>query len=140
MAVKHGTRYRYLKGCRCEACAEAERVYQRDYRLRTPAQAVTTSLPVPDGRAEPGPVERGVEAEISGPGARTRPGLAQAALALARVMDSPRAVNQHAAAAKVLATLLEKLHAASARGRRGGLAVVRAMNGQRSERSVLEEE
>ena len=60
-----------------------------------------------------------------------RPGLAQAALALARIMDNPRAVNQQPAAAKVLAALLDKLHSASARGRRGGLAVVKSMtNGE----------
>jgi hypothetical protein len=75
----------------------------------------------------PGPVESGVTAEIDGLAAQARPGLAQAALALARVLDNPRAVNQHAAAAKVLSSLLDKLRAASARGRRGGLAVVRTM-------------
>jgi hypothetical protein len=48
-------------------------------------------------------------------------------LALARIMDNPRAVNQQPAAAKVLATLLEKMHSASARGRRGSLALVRTM-------------
>jgi hypothetical protein len=79
-------------------------------------------------RRAPGPLERGVEAEISGPGAQARPGLAQAALAMARLMDNPRAVNQQPAAAKVLATLLEKLHSASARGRRGSLSVVREMS------------
>jgi hypothetical protein len=42
-------------------------------------------------------------------------------------MDDPRAVNQQPAAAKTLAMLLDKLHAASARGRRGGLEVVRTM-------------
>ena len=56
-----------------------------------------------------------------------RPGLAQAALCMARLLDNPKAVNQQPAAAKVLAALLEKLHSASARGRRGGLALVRTM-------------
>ena len=45
---------------------------------------------------------------------------------MARVLDNLEAVNQHAAA-KVLSALLDKLRAASARGRRGGLAVVRDM-------------
>jgi len=53
--------------------------------------------------------------------AQARPGLAQAALALARVLDNPKAVNQHAAAAKVLSALLDKLRAVSARSRRGAL-------------------
>lgn len=42
-------------------------------------------------------------------------------------MDKPRAVSTQPAAAKVLVALLEKLHTASVRGRRGGLAVVRTM-------------
>jgi hypothetical protein len=42
-------------------------------------------------------------------------------------MDNPRAINQQPAAAKVLAAVLEKLHSASARGRRGHLAMVPTM-------------
>jgi hypothetical protein len=37
-------------------------------------------------------------------------------------------VNQHAAAAKVFSTLLDRLHSASARGRRGSLTLVRDMS------------
>jgi len=50
--------------------------------------------------------------------------------ALARILDNPQAINQQPAAAKVLAALLEKLRSASARGRRGGLAVVREMTNE----------
>jgi hypothetical protein len=50
--------------------------------------------------------------------------------ALARILDNPKAINQQPAAAKVLAALLEKLRSASARGRRGGLAVVREMTNE----------
>jgi hypothetical protein len=59
-----------------------------------------------------------------------RPGLTQAALAVARVLDNPKAINQHAAAAKVLSTSLDKLRSASVRGRRGGLSVVHEMTGK----------
>jgi hypothetical protein len=59
--------------------------------------------------------------------AQARPGLAQAALVVARVLDNPKAVNPHAAAAKVLSALLDKLRSASAQGRRGRLAVVRTL-------------
>jgi hypothetical protein len=45
---------------------------------------------------------------------------------MARILDNPKATNQRAAA-KVLSALLDKLHSASARGRRGGLALVRTM-------------
>jgi hypothetical protein len=68
----------------------------------------------------------GVEAEIVEL-ADARPGLAQAALAMARILDNPSAVSSQPAAAKVLAGLLDKLRSASARGRRGGLALVRTM-------------
>jgi hypothetical protein len=65
--------------------------------------------------------------EISGLTSEARPGLAQTALALTRIFYNPRTVNQQPAAAKVLATLLDKLRSASARGRRGHLTVVRTM-------------
>ena len=89
-------------------------------RTSTPTVAVSLSPVTPD------PVEVGVEAEI-GSSAEARPGLAQIALALARVMDNPKAVNQQRAAAKVLISLLDKLHQAGATARRGHLAVVRSM-------------
>ena len=52
---------------------------------------------------------------------------AAAAKVLARLMDNPRATNQQPAAAKVLASLLDKLAAASASGRGGRMAVVRTL-------------
>lgn len=85
-----------------------------------------SDLPQPQASG-PGPVELRVAAEIDGLASEARPGLAQAALCLARLMDNPRAVNQQPAAAKVLASLLEKLRSVSASGRRGSLAVVRDM-------------
>jgi hypothetical protein len=132
MAARHGTRRGYTGGCRCGDCKDAQRVYQRRYRERQRGrcaespQVLRNETPEPNG--SPGPVESGVTAEISGLAAEARPGLAQTALALTRVMDNPRAVAQQPAAAKVLAGLLEKLRSASAHGRRGRLAVVRAMS------------
>ncbi|MGB9308150.1 MAG: hypothetical protein WCB92_32040, partial [Mycobacterium sp.] len=73
---------------------------------------------------EPGPVESGVEEEIAGL-AEARPGLAQAALAMARVLDGPRAVSSQPAAAKVLTTVLDKLHSVRPQSRRGRLTAVR---------------
>ena len=61
--------------------------------------------PVPN--VTPGPVESGVQDEIGGLAAEARPGLAQAALCMARLLDNPKAVNQQPAAAKVLAAMLE---------------------------------
>jgi hypothetical protein len=42
-------------------------------------------------------------------------------------MDDPTAKNQAPAAAKALVSVLDKLHSASARGRRGNLKLVRTM-------------
>src|SRR5947209_10978334 len=72
-----------------------------------------------------GPIESGVQAEIRGLAAEARPGLA--AVALAPILDDPKSVSQKAVAAKVLTALAGKLRAASARGRRGGLGLVRSM-------------
>jgi hypothetical protein len=49
---------------------------------------------------------------------------------MARLMDNPKAVNQQPAAAKVLGAVLDRLRAASAPGRRGGLELVRTMTGK----------
>ena len=75
----------------------------------------TSVTPQPDGL---GPVEAGVEAEIAEL-SEARPCIADAALAMARVLDNPRAVSSRPAAAKVLTVLLDRLGSASARGRPG---------------------
>ena len=88
-------------------------------------------MSLPDGVRPPpfgpGPVESGVQAEICDWAAEVRPGLAAAALALARLLDNPKAVNQQPAAAKTLASLLDKLWSVSASGCRGNLALVKSM-------------
>ena len=129
MAARHGTRRGYNDGCRCEDCKDAQRLYQRRYRERRAAgnalpPAADVSLPA---AGVPGPVESGVQAEIAGL-SEARPGLAQAALAMARILDNQRAVSSQPAAAKVLTSLLDKLRSASAPNHRGRLRVVRAMS------------
>jgi hypothetical protein len=141
MAARHGTRPGYTDGCRCGDCKDAQRLYQRRYRERraaavpfgTPTQPPVAAVSLPAaGESEvrhfvaPRPVESGVTAELAGL-TEARPGLAQVALAMARLMDNPRAVNQQPAAAKGAGALLDKLHLASARGRRGNLALVKSM-------------
>jgi hypothetical protein len=138
MAAAHGTRTCYTQGCHCEDCTAANAAYQQEYRQRLPAPTHRwgrsdlphlETMPCARDTPSPGPVELGVRAELEGL-SEARPGLAQVALALARILDNPKAVSQKAAAAKVLAGLLEKLRSVSAKGRQGGLAVVRAMAGQ----------
>jgi hypothetical protein len=123
MAATHGTRRRYNEGCRCEDCTAANAGYQQKYRQRP---TVVVPLTAPVTPTSPGPVEAGVAEEIPEL-IEARPGLAQAALALGRVLDNPRAVPSQPAAAKVLAGLLDKLRSTSARGRHAGLALVRTM-------------
>jgi len=104
------------KGVRCDACTEAERIYQRDYRLRGGSPKVTETV----GNSEHHPaVPDGLP--------QGRPGLAQAALALGRLIDNPRALSSHPPAARVLAVPLDKLRSTSVQGRRGRLEVVRTL-------------
>jgi hypothetical protein len=121
--------------CRCAACRDAHRVRAREYRLRKANGEVVSpfryadqqkSAPLP-AEIGPGPVEVGVEAEIGGVVADGRPGLTQVALAMARLLDDPKAKNHAPAAAKVLVSVLDMLRSDSARQRRGGLALVREM-------------
>jgi hypothetical protein len=92
MAAKRGTRRRYIEGCHCDDCTAANTAYQQRWRQRradgepaTPS-AVSVSSPV-----TPEPVEVAVETEIADL-AEARPGVAQIAPVLARVLDNPRAV------------------------------------------------
>ena len=135
--ARHGTRRSSKDGCRCEDCKDAQRLYQQRYRERRQTRAEPERR---DGfrhaserldstgrsQSEPGPVESGVRAELEGL-TEARPGLAQVALALARLLDNPRATSQKAAAAKVLATLLDRLATASAGGRQSRLSLVKSM-------------
>jgi hypothetical protein len=68
-----------------------------------------------------------VLAEIQALGSSARPGLVAAAVAMARILDNPKAVSSQPPAARVLTSLLDKLRSASAQGPRGRLAVVRTM-------------
>jgi hypothetical protein len=136
-AKKHGTRSGYLTGCRCDRCRYAQRLYQRRYRERRAngktrphsAPVVVAQLPTVELQsADPGPVESAVEAELGGlASAELRPGLVQIALAMARILDNPRAPSAQPAAAKVLVSVMDTLHKGSAQGRRGNLAVVKSM-------------
>jgi hypothetical protein len=134
MSAEHGTHSRYSQGCRCDACTEGHRLTALEYAQRKAAGQVRPRVqvaeippPSPNGPPEPGPVEAAVHEEINGMAAETRPGLVAIALAMARLLDNPKAVNQQPAAAKVLAAMLEKLRQASAPGRRGHLAAVKSM-------------
>jgi hypothetical protein len=131
MAAKHGTRRCYLDGCRCDPCSEVNATYQREYRLRKkqpPGTAPETVTALPGASVGPvnqvGAAERAVLEElVTLTSADTRKGAAEAALALARILDNPKAINNHVQAAKALPVVLEDLRKGSAR-KKGRLASV----------------
>ncbi|MHA4848779.1 hypothetical protein L1080_004425 [Rhodococcus sp. MSC1_016] len=119
MADVHN-RTRYLAGCRCETCKLAQSTYTRARRqakksgVAQPRENVAPSPTTPTPAA-PGPsaptdeesVVAGVREEIAGfVGAEDHPGLIATALALARILDTPSAIAQHAAAAGRLMDLM----------------------------------
>lgn len=140
----HGMRSSYKAGCRCDLCKQAESTYRRQLRQRHredvglfTARSVT-GLSLVNGAAEypisgsvntAGLVESAVSEEIAAMGTQTRPGLAAVALALARVLDNPKAVSTQPAAARVLITTLDRLHSSLTQPR-GRLATVRALTGE----------
>lgn len=121
MPAQHATNSRYVQGCRCVDCTEAHRVYEA---LRLERNRDADAAPAPEGV---GRVESRVLAELEGLAqAEARPGLAEVALELARLMDDPRAKNQKPAAAGKLADILDKLRK-GADARKSRLASVRQM-------------
>lgn len=136
MSAQHGTRHRYVDGCRCDECKAANSDYERDRRQRhangevVSRRAVVMALP---GEAEPEPrgpgqVELAVMAELEGlAAAAVQPALAAAAMALGRLLDHPRVLSPKPAAVKQLVMVLDVLRKASAQRRGGGLELVRQM-------------
>ncbi len=140
MTGQHGTRTRYNAGCRCEPCKVANAEYAKQYAQVRRAEKVkpgaVTSIraaksapkaaPSPES-AGPGEVEAAVIAELAGLStAGSRPGLMQVAISLARVLDTPSAVAQHASAAHRLSETLDKLRK-GADAKSSKLAAVRQM-------------
>jgi hypothetical protein len=131
MSIKHGTDRRYSDGCRCDECREAHTLKAREYRDRkrrglTRPALLTAVLSAEREQAGPGRVESAVEAELAGlASAQERPGLAQTALALARLLDGPAVTSKPAAAQRLVEILNTLAKGASVRRRK--LPVVRSM-------------
>jgi hypothetical protein len=134
MTIAHGTDRRYSDGCRCDKCREAHKIKAREYRDRqrrglTRPALLTAVMAMEREQSDPGPVELAVETELASLAqARERPGLAAAALALARLMDGP-AVTAKPAAAQRLVDILTTLSKGSSQ-RRQKLAAVKQMTGK----------
>lgn len=137
--ARHGIA-KYNAGCRCDVCKRATSEYHRARRRRLaegvgdPSVPVGAGLRVINGSAEggatsenaaPGAVEEAVAAEIEGLGS-SREGLKATAVALARILDNPKAVSTQPAAAAKLTDILETLRKSSD-GRKSNLARVRSM-------------
>jgi hypothetical protein len=144
----HGSRQSYKRGCRCDLCKCAEREYKRDLRQRQREEVgefVTRGVPslslvagggsglLTSGNAANscGAVESAVAEEIAALEAHSRPGIEAACLALAAVLDNPKAVSTKPAAAAKLVHLLDTLRKGSNTSRK--LASVRQMT--RSDRT-----
>lgn len=143
--AEHGTRQCYADGCRRPECKLAQSKYRRDLKARN-AGATVTSIARPGRRPKgseapkpaamapapsgDGPAERAVVEELTTlTSAETRKGAAQAALAMARILDNPLALTQQPQAAARLTAILEDLRKGSTR-RKGRLASVQAMTKQ----------
>ena len=116
----------YRRGCRCEVCCEANRVYAREHKRRKKSEIRA----VPEVKHNVSPRGRVVEAvarDLASCNAfDERPGLAATAMAMAELLDNPSATPQWpAAAARLTAILMEVVPAVPVRA--SGLAAVREM-------------
>lgn len=135
----HGSRVKYNQGCRCDPCKSANRDYNRELRNRKAAAGLpdadglasvsklpgAAQQPVTDG---PGRVEAQVLLELGMMNSPAKhPGLAESALAMARILDNHNMLTTHPAAQRALRGTLADLHDKSA-SRVGRLAKVASMS------------
>ena len=133
----------YRRGCRCEVCCEANRVYAREHKRRKKSEipraighrgdhfilvdAHKTTSPAESDVTPRGRVVEAVARDLASCNAfDERPGLAATAMAMAELLDNPSASPQWpAAAARLTAILMEVVPAVPVRA--SGLAAVREM-------------
>jgi hypothetical protein len=131
----------YNDGCRSEACrlaaSDARRERRRlsreavggldaDRTNRTRVVSVVPGVTHSESGAESLTCVDAVSREIEDLGGHSRPGLAAAAMALAAVLDNPRATSSKPSAAGALVNILNQLRK-SAAGAKPKLASVRQM-------------
>lgn len=124
--TSHGRRG-YRQGCRCDQCKSAESKYQRDLKRRKQYGdlASVAEFPASDPVSPVDSVEAAVRAEVEGLSS-PRQGLVAAAIALAKVLDDPRATSTKPAAAGKLADMLESLRK-SGDQKKSKLTAIRSM-------------
>lgn len=139
-----GSESSYSAGCRCDVCKRAAADARRERRRRereavgelpgsdiprTRLVSIATDNPSTSGYVDASVVVA-VGAEIDALGGGVRPGLAAAAMALAAVLDNPRATSSKPAAAGALVNILNQLRK-SAAGAKPKLASVRSMTSEK---------
>lgn len=157
----HGTRTRYVGGCRCDDCKQANTEYSTKVRNRrngmdedTPARGrlaavggrgrprlvsdtVRAEQVNEDGEYVPGRVEAAVLRELKMLSAtESQPGLAEGVAQMARLLDSPKLATVQTSAMQRMQDGLEKLRSASS-GRKGKLASVAALSRREDTRAVV---
>ena len=92
---------------------EQSREYMREYRARKRAEAAETVDTEPVSTA----VQDAVRAELAPlPTTVTRPALAAAAMAMAKILDDPAQAPHHPAAGRALGDIPTRLHSNTRRG------------------------
>lgn len=140
--IEHGKRTTYVRGCRCDACKQANTEYGQNLkkrrrtgqRIQPPLASVTTIRQQESAVAtierdpdEPGRVELAVLKEVQSLSASSRhAGLVESIMTMAKILDNPEAITTHPSAHRQLTLGLDKLHEESV-GRKGMLADVAAM-------------
>lgn len=138
--IEHGTRMCYQAGCRLEQCKEAESSYKRDLRRRK-REAVGESAPPPvtalslvsdsgtvpstSGNTGLGAVSAVMKA-IEALGDHQRPDLEAGALAMAAILDNPKAISTQPAAMAKMVDVMGQLRK-SGDTKKSKLASIRSM-------------
>jgi hypothetical protein len=142
----HGSRQSYGEGCRCQECKSAQAVYMREWKARKagadipeprkgrPKKGESASVtpirtPKPDviGDAQQAVLDELETLTVAG----SRKSAAQAALAMARILDNPAALPQQPTAAAKLMQIMDDLRKGSGRskGRLVGLQQMTKISG-----------
>lgn len=142
-SAKHGIA-KYNAGCRCDVCKKATSEYHKARRRKLaesvgdPDVPLGAGLRLLNGLADNAPtcenpvsapsnsVVSAVMEEIQSLSGHKRPALAASAVALAEVLDNPKATATKPAAAAKLAVLLEQLRK-STDGKKSKLTAIRSM-------------
>jgi hypothetical protein len=128
-----GTRAKYQKGCRCQACRLAEKTYAQAYKAGKAAPAkltvLTSTSQSPASNDSPGAAEAAVVAELAALPAAD-PAVCEIAKRLGRDLDNDMFIASHPSISRELRSVLEQLRS-NVRSY-GKLTAVQSMSSRRS--------